>query len=150
MLRRNLISASGQVVERASRGNTIVNVTSSCILTSGRIYARGARSHLLVWMLLIVTVSIISPLASFPHTVIANALAYFCFETVRSEGGAECRKIQQEVSPSDSATDVPASGATANGGAGGSTNTSASNSPPSGMKPDPDGSWSMVNGGVMM
>lgn len=63
--------------------------------------------------------------------------------TVRSEGGAECRRVQEELVPGSTAhLDAPptaGSSATSDSGAEGSA-------PPSGeVKPDPDGAWS--NGG---
>ena len=62
---------------------------------------------------------------------------------MRSEGGAECRKIQEELNPGSTAhLDAPATAAS-------STSASESESAtPSGgdVKPDPDG-W---NGGIMM
>ena len=71
---------------------------------------------------------------------------WVCFFVVRSEGGAECRKIQEELTTSsgtESASDLPMNGSTpappaaaeANGGGGA-------------LKPDPDG-WAAMGGVVM-
>ncbi|KAH8092677.1 hypothetical protein BXZ70DRAFT_898040 [Cristinia sonorae] len=63
---------------------------------------------------------------------------------LRSEGGAECRKIQEEVTTSsgtESATDLPS---TVTNGAGPTHNGASSGT----MKPDPDG-WAAMGGVVM-
>ncbi|KAL4246881.1 hypothetical protein ABKN59_008674 [Abortiporus biennis] len=64
---------------------------------------------------------------------------------LRSEGGAECRKIQEELSSSDGADGKGVSAPPAVT----SSSSSAANSE-SGMKPDPDGNWPMGGGGIMM
>lgn len=52
---------------------------------------------------------------------------------MRSEGGAECRKIQKEIRPTGEEDD-------SDPGVSG---------PPGGLKPDPDGNWG-VSGGIVM
>ncbi|KAI0833577.1 hypothetical protein BC628DRAFT_1308210 [Trametes gibbosa] len=67
---------------------------------------------------------------------------------LRSEGGAECRKIQEELVPGSTAhLDAPATGSSATSASDSGPEGSA---PPSGheVKPDPDGAWS--SGGMMM
>ncbi|KAI0707282.1 hypothetical protein C8Q76DRAFT_748594 [Earliella scabrosa] len=63
---------------------------------------------------------------------------------LRSEGGAECRKIQEELQPGSTAhLDAPTATPSSDSGA-------ESSAPPSGadVKPDPDGAWTA--GGMMM
>ena len=62
---------------------------------------------------------------------------------MRSEGGAECRKIQDEMTASSGAesasNDTSAAVANASNGQNGSADAT--------MKPDPDGNWTGLNGG---
>ena len=66
---------------------------------------------------------------------------------MRSEGGAECRKIQEELNPGSTAhLDAPPTAASS----ASATSDTEGSAPPSGaeVKPDPDGSWTV--GGMMM
>ena len=60
---------------------------------------------------------------------------------MRSEGGAECRKLQEELHPGSTAhLDAPPPAS--------STSDSGPESSGAEVKPDPDGAWS--SGGIMM
>ena len=66
---------------------------------------------------------------------------------MRSEGGAECRKLQEEISPGSTAhLDAPPTAASSQSDSG-----AEGSAPPSGaeVKPDPDGVWPGA-GGMMM
>ena len=67
---------------------------------------------------------------------------------MRSEGGAECRKLQEEINPGSTAhLDAPVPGSSTSATSDSGPESSA---PPSGaeVKPDPDGGW--TSGGMMM
>lgn len=68
------------------------------------------------------------------------------FPLVRSEGGAECRKIQDELTANSSGTESATNDSSAAGVAANASNGQNGSSDAT-MKPDPDGNWAGMNGG---
>lgn len=143
MRKRNHTNVNGQGVGKASLGNTTVNDMNNSISTFVLTHAKDARNNLLAWT----HSTVIVRLTLLPIICVCNLtnLRLFLLFVVRSEGGAECRKIQDELttasSGTESANDSSAAAATAVGTASNGDTT---------MKPDPDGSWTAMNGNSLV